>query len=188
MADNNIFSSYDEYMKNIFDCVNRCLSVYLENMKTTFSNGQGGYKNVLYPDLEIAADAAAQHVIRFDREFNSEYDFDDEEDEDQEDEDGEEYDKYDYDDYNDEELLAAFGVFGTYNGDFDNQKSIEEDINVTERLIEIQEKARLTVEAGIDMPFYNLCQKWNLTHLLFSVLPVEFFHQHRQTIQEYFRL
>ena len=61
------FSSYDEYMKFIFDCVNRCLRSYLENMKGTYSNGQGGYKNVLYPDLELASDAANEQVIRFDR-------------------------------------------------------------------------------------------------------------------------
>ena len=46
MADNNsTFKSYDEYMKNVFDCVNRCLASYLEDMKGTFSNGQGGYKS-----------------------------------------------------------------------------------------------------------------------------------------------
>ena len=54
-------------MKHIFDCVNRCLTEYLEDMKTTFSNGQGGYKNVLYPDLEVASDAATDQVMKFDR-------------------------------------------------------------------------------------------------------------------------
>ena len=56
------FKSYDEYMGNVFDCVNRCLYQYLEGMKGVFSNGQGGYKNVLYPDLEVASDSTKEQM------------------------------------------------------------------------------------------------------------------------------
>ena len=49
-------------MGNVFDCVNRCLYQYLEGMKGVFSNGQGGYKNVLYPDLEVASDSTKEQM------------------------------------------------------------------------------------------------------------------------------
>ena len=64
MAEKNTkpFKSYDEYMGNVFDCVNRCLYQYLEGMKGVYSNGQGGYKNVLYPDLEVASDSTKEQM------------------------------------------------------------------------------------------------------------------------------
>ena len=154
MADRNIFSSYDEYMKKIFDCVNRCLSVYLDNMKSTFSNGQGGYKNVLYPDLEIASDAANEHVIRFERDQmknNKEFEEEDTDDEDEDD-----------DDYEDEELLSLLGAFGdshnSDNGDdiVNKVKSENDILDIEGRLIDIQKRAKETVESGIEMPFYDL--------------------------------
>lgn len=157
MADRNIFSSYDEYMKNIFDCVNRCLSVYLDNMKSTFSNGQGGFKNVLYPDLEIASDAANEHVIRFERDQmknNKEFEEEDTDDEDEDD-----------DDYEDEELLSLLGAFGdshnSDNGDdiVNKVKSENDILDIEGRLIDIQKRAKETVESGIEMPFYDLCSR-----------------------------
>ena len=157
MADRNIFSSYDEYMKNIFDCVNRCLSVYLDNMKSTFSNGQGGYKNVLYPDLEIASDAANEHVIRFERDQmknNKEFEEEDTDDEDEDD-----------DDYEDEELLSLLGAYGdshnSDNGDdiVNKVKSENDILDIEGRLIDIQKRAKETVESGIEMPFYDLCSR-----------------------------
>ena len=67
MASNSAkpFKSYDEYMGNVFDCVNRCLYQYLEGMKGVYSNGQGGYKNVLYPDLEVASDSTKEQMQKF---------------------------------------------------------------------------------------------------------------------------
>ena len=41
------------------------LQHYLEQMKSLFANGQGGYKNVLYPDLEIASDICTERIRRF---------------------------------------------------------------------------------------------------------------------------
>ena len=59
------YKSYDEYMANVFDCVNRCLYQYLEGMKGVYANGQGGYKNVLYPDLEVASDSTVEQMQKF---------------------------------------------------------------------------------------------------------------------------
>ncbi|WP_024865159.1 ATP-binding protein [Butyrivibrio sp. FCS014] len=56
------FKSYNEYMQYIFDCVNGCLDAYISKMKVTFANGEGGYKNVLYPDIELAGDACKNRL------------------------------------------------------------------------------------------------------------------------------
>ena len=56
------FKSYSEYMQFIFDCVNGCLDKYISKMKVTFANGEGGYKNVLYPDIELAGDACKNRL------------------------------------------------------------------------------------------------------------------------------
>ena len=158
------FGSYDEYMKHVFDCVNRCLRVYLENMKTTFSNGQGGYKNVLYPDLEIASDAASNQVLRFDRDQGRDSDEEEflqggaEGDEEESENDDALYD----------ELADLFGSFGVDSGDSDGEEEEGSDggsenvaltDNVTDRIRSIQERARVTSESGTVMPFYDLCVK-----------------------------
>ena len=48
------FASYEEYMEYLSACVNEGLNRYLAEMKLIYASGQGGFKNVLYPDLEIA--------------------------------------------------------------------------------------------------------------------------------------
>ena len=169
-SENSTFSSYDEYMKHVFDCVNRCLSAYLENMKGTFSNGQGGYKNVLYPDLEIASDAALDHVMRFENDggsisYETTADVEEERQEDEEDDDEDV----------DEELLDLLSAFGSADddedddapeddesdgrGSADTSRRVVPDMDVIKRIESIQEKAARTVAGGVEMPFYELCEK-----------------------------
>ncbi|MBP0981099.1 MAG: hypothetical protein J5968_02750, partial [Oscillospiraceae bacterium] len=50
------FSSYQEYTEFLFACVNQQLSNYIEGLMRIFANDNGGFKNVLYPDIEIAHD------------------------------------------------------------------------------------------------------------------------------------
>lgn len=156
METQNTYASYDEYMKNVFDCVNRCLSAYLENMKSTFSNGQGGYKNVLYPDLEIASDAARDHVMRFERDQGGfdEAGGEDEEEDNLEDEIGIE-----------DDLMAVFSAFAiegdeeSGSGEEAGNALVQADMDVTARILEVQSRAKASVEAGVSMPFYELCSK-----------------------------
>ncbi|MBR1861760.1 MAG: AAA family ATPase, partial [Lachnospiraceae bacterium] len=161
------FVSYDEYMKHIFDCVNRCLSDYLEGMKSTFSNGQGGYKNVLYPDLEIASDSALEQVSRFERDMAAEKEDTDEDSSmsgmfGSDEEDDEEYN----------ELAALLGAFSTNDSDTvkEKEKEKEEDgksreektggaPSVADRIEKIQLRAKAAFEEGVEMPFYELCEK-----------------------------
>ena len=61
-SNNKPFRDYNEYMQYVFDCVNGCLDSYISKMKVTFANGEGGYKNVLYPDIELAGDACKNRL------------------------------------------------------------------------------------------------------------------------------
>ncbi len=153
------FKSYDEYMKNIFDCVNRCLNSYLETMKATFANGKGGYKNVLYPDLEIASDAALEQVMKFERDHKETV----------QEAPKEEKAESEIDD----ELADLLGLFGAESNSGEKEASSEESGSdnkkdsgasaseeaVAERIVSIQERARATVDSGIEMPFFDLCNK-----------------------------
>ncbi len=166
------FGSYNEYMKYIFDCVNTSLDRYLDGMKDVYANGEGGYKNVLYPDLELASEMSRTQVERFYSETGEEDgDIDGEETENEgggeeawdDDADAE-------DEEEDDELLSLLGAFSAEatepedtaeTEDSSARYDIESDsrIPIRERLIFIDERAALTVEAGIPLPFYELCHK-----------------------------
>ena len=154
------FQSYDEYMKHIFDCVNRCLNVYLEGMKSTFSNGQGGYKNVLYPDLEIASDTAMELVMKFERDHANDLSEDAEEaGTSSEDEELFEIDS---------ELAELLGAFGeddeeetkeSSEEESQKEKALDPTPDISAKIVMIQERAKAAAAAGIEMPFYDLCVK-----------------------------
>lgn len=157
MADSNTnFTNYDEYMRNIFDCVNRALDEYLEGMKTVFASGQGGFKNVLYPDLEVASDVTKDKLLSFDKDFGLE-------------EEDEEFDSFDEDedDELDDELVELLGGFADAFGEEEDeeeaapQRSVSrtQNFSASERIHSIQEKARETVESGVKLPFHELCAK-----------------------------
>ena len=59
------FKSYDEYMSYIFACVNYRLSDYIEGLMKKYDAGQGNYKNVMYPDIEIAHDLCRKLFASF---------------------------------------------------------------------------------------------------------------------------
>ena len=161
------FGSYNEYMQYIFDCVNTGLDRYLEGMKEVYANEEGGYKNVLYPDLELAAQMSRSHVERFYADVR-----DDVSDSVEEDEDTAE-DTDDEEDIEDDELLSLLGAFRSDEGsddDYDTpqssisntaSESIKSDASVTlrDRLSFIDDRAALSVEAGIKLPLYELSHK-----------------------------
>ena len=62
---NKPFESYDEYMDYIFACVNFRLSDYIEGLMNKYDAGQGNYKNVMYPDIEIAHDLCNDRMMQF---------------------------------------------------------------------------------------------------------------------------
>lgn len=167
------FKSYNEYMQYIFDCVNTSIDRYLDGMKEIYANEEGGYKNVLYPDLELAAEMSRAHVERF---YYSEDEENNEEAEDAEDaglsDDGGLEEDEEYDDDEDEELLSLLDAFRT--GDIDEEDSAPEPsekradtaaldqdskVPIRDRLYFIDQRAELTVEQGTALPFHELCHK-----------------------------
>ena len=62
---NTPYENYGEYMTYIFDCVNTGIDRYLTDMKTLYATEDGGYKNVLYPDLEVAGDVCKEMLSAF---------------------------------------------------------------------------------------------------------------------------
>ncbi len=168
-TNNKPFSDYSEYMQYIFDCVNSCLDEYISEMKVTFSNGEGGYKNVLYPDIELAGETCKNSLsVSYKERFgkNAEKDDDDEA---LEDEGTEEEEAEDEGEEDDEllKLLAGFAVEGNEDdSESDGSNSsiwdeVKKDaaIPIIQRFQMIDERAELTLEAGIKLPFYELCKR-----------------------------
>ncbi|MBQ9438516.1 MAG: hypothetical protein IJU50_09300, partial [Lachnospiraceae bacterium] len=159
------FKNYGECMDYFFDCVNRSLDLYLADMKTVFASGQGGYKNVLYPDLEIASDVCKAKLENFELAGG------------QSTEEGGEDEAEEDDDESmaiDEELLDLFSDFsGSVSAD-EEEKAGEEKASAkgssssapknTRDIMEyIGDRAVATLIAGIRLPFYELCKKLNFS-------------------------
>ena len=144
------FSGYPEYMDYLFACVNSRMDQYLEEMKGLFASGQGGYKNVLYPDLEIAHTMCQEKIHLFSSEPVK-----DEEDE----ENGQEPAELS------DELMALLGDYAAEMGTAASgeSQSIREP-DCEEMMTFIEARAEKTLEAGIALPFYSLCKKMEFEH------------------------
>ena len=151
------FKDYDEYMQYVFNCVNTALDQYIEVMKTMYASEQGGYKSVLYPDIEIAGDTCRIQIER----FYNDGEMPDSSDEDKEEEfQEEESDEPEMDD----ELISLLGAFSATDDEPEKkaQSALYEEegqMSLWERLAFIEERAALTVEQGTALPFYALTQK-----------------------------
>ena len=146
------FQDYNEYMEYVFCCVNDCLDGYLTKMKKVFASEQGGYKNVLYPDIEVAHDVCKERISKFyyhggdvaqeDEEFD--FDFSSEEDLDEE----------------DDELFSLLEGFSSMD---EEEEEAEEQTRLqlpaSERMDFLNARAELTLEKGIRLPFYELAKK-----------------------------
>ncbi len=181
------FRDYTEYMQYIFDCVNGCLDAYISKMKVTFANGEGGYKNVLYPDIELAGDACRNRLTAsYSERFGGEAASTEESKSSSDDDDGFDFlagfsaesdegsdDSDDDDEELDDDLMALLGSFAADSSGDDEVTTasevsetgiwdkIDEDsrIPVVERLKVIYERAELTLQQGIELPFHELCSR-----------------------------
>ncbi len=153
------FTSYDEYMDNIFACVNNSLDSYIEAMKLVYAAGNGGYKNVLYPDIEVAGDICREKIAGFkEREKNRAGAASEESGADTSKAEAEEVD---------DELMELLRGFGSSDEEEETaaeatEETAEEEAEglVTEvKLTKIQERAAAAAESGINLPFYNLTKK-----------------------------
>lgn len=59
------FRDYEEYMDYLFTCVNVRLEAHIRGLMEKYDAGQGKYKNVLYPDIEIAYDLCSRKIGEF---------------------------------------------------------------------------------------------------------------------------
>ncbi|MCR5093422.1 MAG: ATP-binding protein [Lachnospiraceae bacterium] len=157
------FKDYGEYMDHVFYVVNLALDSYLASMKIVYAAGNGGYKNVLYPDLEIAGDVCKEKLEQFKlRSASSGADGGAAEEEEAAEEDSLFGDM-------DAELLELLGGFG---GDVEEDTSStpkaaaessgggsSEGMGLEELLKNTQERARATVAAGTPLPFFELTDK-----------------------------
>ncbi len=137
------FDSYEEYMEYLFACVNEGMNRYLTGLKQVYALGEGGYKNVLYPDLEIAHDVCMEKLGRFQsRDMETVK-------EEQELPVSEE----------DADLMDLAGLFSEFAMETVQPEAETEEIE--EIMDYINTRAKLAKEAGVSLPFYEICQKLN---------------------------
>lgn len=139
------FASYEEYMEYLSACVNEGLNRYLAEMKLIYASGQGGFKNVLYPDLEIAHDTCLEKLGGFLRDHGSQIEAPAQEEE-----------------AVDPELLDLLGDFVDEAAAGETQfqeKSAEKELTMEEMLQYLSDRADLSVKDGISLPLYELCRK-----------------------------
>lgn len=160
------FSSYEEFMSHLFDVVNTSMDTYLSEMKLVFASSQGGYKNVLYPDLEVAHDVCREKLDRFRMSEYGEGMAEDETETASEDE----SDSEDGDDGNDAELSAdLMELLGSFaaspeeetEADGKSKASFEHipQPDILKRVQELCERSELSLQEGISIPFYEICKK-----------------------------
>lgn len=144
---NKPFQDYADYMDHLFACVNSRLDLYLEDMKTLFASGQGGYKNVLYPDIEIAHTMCQEKINRFTKQETK-----------QESDSGEEPSAEELD--IGEDLLGLFEDYAQSIAASQVTQRNTAKLPDSETLLTIiAERAEKTIEQGIELPFYSLCRK-----------------------------
>nr|MCR5278205.1 hypothetical protein [Lachnospiraceae bacterium] len=149
------FASYDEYMDNVFACVNNALDSYIEGMKLVYAAGNGGFKNVLYPDIEVAGDICKEKIAGFQERQKVRH--------------GDEpvsTKEAPKEDAIDDELLELLKGFGSSDEDEEGKDqsgkgSVEENKPLTteDRIVAISETAAESVKAGVKLPFFELTDK-----------------------------
>ncbi len=154
------FESYTEYMDYIFACVNFRLSDYIEGLMRKYDAGQGNYKNVMYPDIEIAHDLCSDRMMQF---MNEDVGGDEE---------NAELPQVDQE-LND--LLSAFSLTDDLLGDgMDEEEESEESkreetlsschIPIEEMMDFIDARIAATDVEHLRLPFYELCHKLGFGH------------------------
>lgn len=133
------FSGYQEYTEYLFACVNRQLSLYIERLMGIFAAENGGFKNVLYPDIEVAYDLCRKQLMDFSVS-----------------KDGAEEEP--------EELANLFGdelndLFAEFSGEQEVENDTEGDMTLLEALEYVRHRAALTDLERTPLPLYKLMSK-----------------------------
>lgn len=168
------FDSYNNYMACMFATVNDSMDTYIENMKAVFANEQGGYKNVLYPDIEIAHDLCKEQVSKFYLKMSevAEQYLNGTRVEEEEAEEKESEELFDdlFSDA-DGDLFGESGLNDALSGLFGDTEEIDAEqieatmrkearhISACDKILHLNLRAEVTLEAGISLPFYEVCKK-----------------------------
>ena len=157
------YKSYEEFMSHLFGIVNTSMDTYLSEMKLVFASSQGGYKNVLYPDLEVAHDVCREKLDKYRTDMGEsipEPKVEDEESEDvlsaflpgADDEDGGEADDL-------MSLLGSFSMSDDEESDEEEQGSRRAEAaaqipqpDILEHVKELCERAELSLQEGVRIP------------------------------------
>ena len=124
------FVSYQEYTDHLFACVDKQLSTYIDGLMRLFFSDNGGFKNVLYPDIEVARDLCEKHLMDFRTKDSRE-----------------------------EEMPELPDEFSDLFGDLAEAAEEEQqndDMPVEDLLAYINHRASLT---KVPLPLYRLCRK-----------------------------
>lgn len=135
------FDSYRQYTDYLFACVDFQLSKYIGNLMGLFANENGGFKNVIYPDVEIARDICENKI----NDFCAKSDESDKSPENA----GDTPQKRP----EEQELADLFAEFAG-----EQNASSEEELSAEEMISYINVRASMC-EISADMPFYRLCKK-----------------------------
>lgn len=125
------FISYQEYTDHLFACVDQQLSIYIGGLMQLFASDNGGFKNVLYPDIEVARDLCEKHLLDFSAKNSGE-------------------EKEELPEIS-EELSILFEELAETTAEEGEEPGSVEDL-----LAYIDHRASLT---DVDLPLYHLCRK-----------------------------
>lgn len=132
------FSDYQEYTAGFFHVIDCRIRLCLDRMMRQFAAPNGSYKNVLYPDLEIASESCDLRLQAF---LSSSP--------------GEQVERAD-------ENFDLSDLFGSLE---EENLLQEEKVNpaVEEQMAQLRERAEQTIAAGISLPMYSLCETLKLS-------------------------
>lgn len=141
------FSDYGEYMDYIFACVNYRLSAYIGELMRKYDTGQGNYKNVMYPDIEIAFELCSEKLAQFQADGGAG-----------------DVPEPDQDMIGvDDELWALLGALD--GGQQEEAQEIPGDMDSADAMLSfIDARLAATDHAQVSLPFYELCEKLSFDH------------------------
>ncbi len=167
-SNDGVFTSYGQYMESIFSVVNGCIDEHLEEMEKLYTTGQGQFKNVLYPDIEVAHDVCRQKLYAFREKENELYNA------------MEQVVEMPVETEEiDDELLELLGSFSdTSFAEAQETKApilqaekrqlgslASDEISPAMRIENLNNMAENTIEAGVELPFYQLCKSLGFDYL-----------------------
>lgn len=140
-------------MDYVFACVNVRLADYIQVLMGKYDAGQGNYKNILYPDIEIAYDLCNDRIRQFAQPGEEEA----------EREDGAQEDA-DSDFGLDPELAELLGAFSTSDEPDQALQQEDQPLSVEEMFSFVDSRLQVTDLETVNLPFYTLCEKGQFGH------------------------